>query len=56
MEELNTLIGRLKDYQKNVRYYKSEKDFDQIYNKIEYLMNDIEIIINKSKYINTNKN
>jgi len=55
MEELNILVRRLKDYQKNVRYYKSKKDFDRVYNKIKYLMNDIEIIINKSKYINTNK-
>ena len=49
MIELQELIKKLKQYQAEVNYNDSKKDFDLVYQQIDKLLDSIEEIIHKNK-------
>ena len=49
MIELQELIKKLKQYQTEVNYNDSKKDFDLVYQQIDKLLDSIEEIIYKNK-------
>tara|TARA_R100000781_G_scaffold2691_1_gene4213 strand:+ start:403 stop:555 length:153 start_codon:yes stop_codon:yes gene_type:complete len=49
MIELQELIKKLNQYQTEVNYYNSKKDFDLVYKQIDKLMDSIENIIHKNR-------
>tara|TARA_B100000963_G_scaffold315239_1_gene294208 strand:+ start:490 stop:645 length:156 start_codon:yes stop_codon:yes gene_type:complete len=49
MIELQKLIKKLKQYQTEVNYNDSKKDFDLVYQQIDKLLDSIEEIIYKNK-------